>query len=416
MTVKNKMRAFLLLFFATIVAPFISNAQGIEFMHDLDAALAKAKAENKVVFVDFYTSWCAPCKQMSAEVFPLEKVGSYYNKQFINCKVQCDDKGVGVEMGKKYQIVAYPTLMFLDKEGEEIHSSAGGASPEQLIELGKIALNPDRNMFSMIKEWRAGNREEAFVSKYFRALKTAYRFEKLNTDFASYFNGLDAKDKLKKSTFELTKYVNPAPFSPVFTYLEDNRKKYHKTIDQAEFDKYISDSYLWYLKGLIRPETRKEYEIAKAKFKAKKYPYYEEFAMFFSAFEVQDSTGDINVNEYMKRGDAFLDKYGKNNDSYTIVLTSLLGNCTGRPDQSLVGIKWMENLLERNRDPRYLQPYFYIVVRNYHCDKAQEIANEMRANAIRDHKPTNAIDGMIASINSYRERLAKLAAAKKTNQ
>jgi hypothetical protein len=163
---------------------------------------------------------------------------------------------------------------------------------------------------------------------------------------------------------------------------------------------------------MIYPTTRKQYEIAKVKFKAKNYPYYNEFAMFLSAFEVEDSTGKIDVNEYMKRGDAFLQQYGKNNDSYTIALTSLLGNCTGKPDQTLVGIKWMEDLLQRNRDPKYLSTYFYILVRNYHCDKAQEIGNEMRANAIKNNESTKPVDDQIASINYYRERLAKIAAEK----
>jgi hypothetical protein len=302
----------------------------------------------------------------------------------------------------------------MNPNGEEIHSAAGGLSPEGFIELGKTALNPDRNMFSLIKEWKAGNREEAFVKKYFNALKAAFRNETLSNEVVTYFNGLSKDDKVKKSTFELTQIGKPVPFSPVFTYIEDNKKQYYKTIGRTEVDKYIADGYLWYLKGLIQPETRKEYEIAKAKFKAKKYPYYEEFAMFYSAFEVQDSTGDINVNEYMKRGDAFLAKYGKNNDAYTLALTGLLGNCTGRPDQSVVGIKWMENLLARNRDPKYLQTYFYILVRNYRLDQAQAVGEEMRANAIRNNESTKSIDGMIASIDGYRKLQAKRAAQNKT--
>jgi hypothetical protein len=131
--------------------------------------------------------------------------------------------------------------------------------------------------------------------------------------------------------------------------------------------------------------------------------------MFYRAFEVQDSTRNINVDEYMKRVDAFLQKYAKNNDSYTIALASLLGNCTGKPDQTVIGIKWMEDLLKRNPDPKYLSTYFYIVVRNYQCDKAQQIGNQMRANAIKNNESTKSIDAQIASIDAYRARLAKLS-------
>ena len=128
----------ILLLIVMICTPVKIQAQGIVFEHDLNVALAKAKAENKLVFVDFYTSWCGPCKAMAADVFPQEIVGTFYNKNFINCKVQCDDNGVGVELGKKYQISAYPTLMYLNKDGEMVHSVAGGLSPTDLIELGKM--------------------------------------------------------------------------------------------------------------------------------------------------------------------------------------------------------------------------------------------------------------------------------------
>lgn len=39
-----------------------------------EQALETAKAEKKFVFLDFYTTWCGPCKKMLAEVFPLKKV------------------------------------------------------------------------------------------------------------------------------------------------------------------------------------------------------------------------------------------------------------------------------------------------------------------------------------------------------
>ena len=45
--------------------------EGVRF-RDLafNEALAQAKAEDKLVFMDCYTSWCGPCKVMTEEVFP----------------------------------------------------------------------------------------------------------------------------------------------------------------------------------------------------------------------------------------------------------------------------------------------------------------------------------------------------------
>ncbi len=385
---------------------FQLNAQGIEFIHDLETALKKAKTENKIVFVDFYTSWCAPCKVMSNEVFPQEKVGEFYNKEFINCKIQCDDNGIGVELGKKYKVQAYPTLMYLDKTGEEIHSAAGSLSADGLISLGKTALNPDKNMFSLIKEWRAGNRQEAFVNKYFKALKEAYRHDLLNTDFLTYFDGLSKNEKLKKSSFELVKYVNPAPFSAAFEYIETNKKDYYRSVGAAEVDKYIAGSYLGYLRGVLMNgfsnKDLTQFNTDMAKFKAKNYPYYDEYAMYYNVYNSKDANGKDDINLYMKRGTEFLSKYGKNNDAYVVSLCSLLGNYTGGKDKGYAGIQWMEELLKRNRNPQYLNTYFYILWRNHHWAEALEVGKEIKEGLIKSGQSTEQIDKQVDMVKSAR--------------
>ena len=58
----------------------IAFGQGVNFEHiTFDEALAKAKAENKLVFMDCYTSWCGPSKYMTSNVFHQEIVGDYFN-------------------------------------------------------------------------------------------------------------------------------------------------------------------------------------------------------------------------------------------------------------------------------------------------------------------------------------------------
>ena len=55
------------------------HAQGIQFRQGtLKPMLDQAKKENKLVFVDCYTTWCGPCKWMEANVFPEAKAGSLF--------------------------------------------------------------------------------------------------------------------------------------------------------------------------------------------------------------------------------------------------------------------------------------------------------------------------------------------------
>lgn len=172
------------------------NAQGVHFVSDFDEALKQAKQENKLVFVDFYTSWCGPCKYLSKKVFTQEIVGSYFNSHFVNCKIQCDDNAEGKGLGEKYDIQAYPTLMLIDANGEIVHSMAGAPDAVGLINFAKEGLNPEKNLKAVIKKYEEGNRDKEFVEYYFNFLMNSYQKTKAKTDFASYFKTLKKADKI----------------------------------------------------------------------------------------------------------------------------------------------------------------------------------------------------------------------------
>ncbi|MFN4256425.1 MAG: thioredoxin family protein, partial [Saprospiraceae bacterium] len=75
--------------------PTLLAAQGMNFEHGTWAeVLAKAKAENKPIFMDAYTVWCGPCKMMSNQTFPDAKVAELFNARFVNVKVDME-KGEG---------------------------------------------------------------------------------------------------------------------------------------------------------------------------------------------------------------------------------------------------------------------------------------------------------------------------------
>ncbi len=139
-------------------------AQGIEFFHgSYDELLTKAKQENKPIFIDCYTTWCGPCKMMAAQTFTDPTVGTYYNANFINAKIDME-KGEGTTIAAKFNITAYPTLVYLDPNGKEVSRSMGFKKSEELINLGKSIKGNKEKEYA--DKYNKGNRETGFLCEY----------------------------------------------------------------------------------------------------------------------------------------------------------------------------------------------------------------------------------------------------------
>jgi thiol-disulfide isomerase/thioredoxin len=148
-------------------------AQGIEFFHGTWAeALEKAKTEEKLIFVDAYASWCGPCKRMAANVFPQEKVGTYFNANFINLKIDME-KPENAEFAGKYPVSAYPTLMFIDSTGKLVQKSVGAKDADQLLEFAQKVQGRADKSGDYEKQYAEGNRDPKFLLDYVRSLNAA---------------------------------------------------------------------------------------------------------------------------------------------------------------------------------------------------------------------------------------------------
>lgn len=91
------------------------NFQQVNTAEDWNNVVAKAKSNNLNIFVDVYTDWCGYCKMMDRDVFSDTEVGSYFNKNFINVKLDAETTfGEGWAAG--YEVTGYPTYIFLDNE------------------------------------------------------------------------------------------------------------------------------------------------------------------------------------------------------------------------------------------------------------------------------------------------------------
>ncbi|MFD2903166.1 thioredoxin family protein [Sphingobacterium anhuiense] len=177
----------ILLFLLILPFAVIGQEKGITFEHGLNWSQIKEKAkkENKFIFVDLFTTWCGPCKYMSATVFPQTKVGDFFNSKFVNTKIQMDKTDKDSEevkawyeeaerFGKDYKIAAYPTFLIFNPQGELVHRMVGGGDADEFIERSKDALKPETQYYALLKAFNENPTDLSLAHRMVRAANTAY--------------------------------------------------------------------------------------------------------------------------------------------------------------------------------------------------------------------------------------------------
>lgn len=173
----NKYLCFIL--FLSLILPDFLSAQnsGINFQQGLSwkELQAKARAENKYIFIDCYATWCGPCKYMDREIYPQNAVGEYFNAHFICVKLQMDRTPGDSSMirdryadarfiSAQYAVNAYPTYLFFSPDEVFLYKQTGSTENGQaFIDLARDALNPSKQYPTLINHWRDHINDSAYL-------------------------------------------------------------------------------------------------------------------------------------------------------------------------------------------------------------------------------------------------------------
>lgn len=168
-----------ILVLAALLPTMLFAQNGIKFEQGKTWAQLKAAAKksNKLIFLDAYASWCGPCKAMARDVFTQQSVGEYFNATFINAKIDME-VGEGTTIASTYQVAAYPTLFFIDGDGNLVHKVLGYKDVDQLMQSGRNALNPDKQYSTLWNQYQQNKLPEAKYANLAEALDEAGETEK----------------------------------------------------------------------------------------------------------------------------------------------------------------------------------------------------------------------------------------------
>ena len=397
----------------------MAQEKGMHFEHNTswEKVLAKAKAENKYIFVDAFTTWCGPCKMMSKNIFPLEDVGTFYNANFINLKIQLDTTkddndevkswfAAGKEIATKYNVRAFPTYLMFSPNGEIVHRAVGSSDAAKFIAKGQDAINPDKQYYTQKRLYEAGKKDEQFLYALAKAANAAYDepFSKQITE--AYLD--TQKDLLTKNNIEFLAGNISSSKDRGFKELLNNPEAFDKVEGQGFAQSTIRNIvYKEEAMPILFPKGKQAPEFpdwdAALKAASAKYPK-----------EAPEAIAFYKINTYQRKGDwknfgpavvEYMKAYG--NASTTSQMNAfawtVFENCE---DMACVAsaLDWSKQSFAENNNPQFMDTYANLLHKSGKTKEAIKWETKAKELAIKAGE-----DG-----NDYAETIVKMEKGEKT--
>lgn len=238
-----------------------ANAQSSIQFQKLSFAEAKAKAkkENKLIFLDGYTSWCAPCKWMEGNVFNQAAVADYYNTNFINTKFDCE-VGEGIEIAKKYNIRSFPTYLFLDSGGVLVYRTQSRMEMDEFLKEGQQANNKDFHIPTLQARYAAGERDPAFLLRHIEVMKNVDPKESQSARAAVDEHAKNEDFMKSEIGWKAIMQLGRTGTDPYGSYFLKNKAYFKEHVPAAEFLAKEQQLLRFAMYGYIRDKNKEEFQ------------------------------------------------------------------------------------------------------------------------------------------------------------
>jgi len=205
---------------------------------DFEKATKISKKENKLLFIDFYTTWCKPCKKMDLWIFQNDTLSHKLAKDYVLLKYNAEvDKKFN--LSKKHHVNSYPTGIILNRNGYVLNRKYGfpGENIEELSESvfefsdKSIQLNKQNKTLKGYSNTININKYPDFYIDFVDRDDTKVT---ARHDFKNYWK--NEKDRLSEEFFStLVYFADKIPISTMDYFLE-NKEIYIEKYGEQDVD------------------------------------------------------------------------------------------------------------------------------------------------------------------------------------
>lgn len=240
-----------------VILSFRVSAQ-TEFRNlSFEEALDQAKTEQKLLFVDCYTSWCGPCKMMANTILNQPELGKFMNEHFVCVKYDLE-KGEGPALAQKYEVSVYPTFLLLQPDGRVQHKIIGGSETveafQQAVEQGLKEETANGRLENL---YLAGNRDLDLMTRYIQSLLNLYEIQKAGRVSAELLGSLEDEERTTASYWFIYEHADLTPVGSVnMNFLLAHLELFIKNNGQEKVNRKLSAVYETRLVDILRGKDK----------------------------------------------------------------------------------------------------------------------------------------------------------------
>jgi thiol-disulfide isomerase/thioredoxin len=388
----------ILSFLVSLTMALQLGAQGIEFFHgSFNEALEESKKTGKPIFMDAFAKWCGPCKRMAATTFKDEAVGEFFNKNFINLKIDWEESE-GVSLRGKYAVSAFPTLFFIGSNGEVIHKIVGGQDVSGLLRQGEMALGKVDYSREYATLYEKGDRSPELVYNYVKALNKSGKsslsvsneYLRTQTDLTTEFN--------KRFILEAAVEAD----SRIFDLLIKNQTEIGMQEGLDAVRNRIELACTNTLNKAIQFQTPELLEEAKAKMKANLPNKADEFA---AKADYDYNKAAKDAPKFGKSCDAYAKKVAKGDPKGLAKMAADIASSFSKDEKCMkLAEKYAKQAAEKGNDYHFYMTYAEILKTNGKKKQALAAANKslemVKSSETIDNAAVQSIEKLIKQIES----------------
>ena len=171
---------------------------------------------------------------MVSQVFTQKKLGDYLNGRFVCAKIDME-KGEGPELAKKFSVKAFPTFLYLTKEGTLMNSAVGGCTADEFIERTERTLS-GKTLEVLQTKYEGGERSEEFMVQYIVTLDEHMKRKEAMQLALELLEGKEKELLESKGLYDLFFRYIREPFHPLFRYVQEHQDEFKAQYDPQQLD------------------------------------------------------------------------------------------------------------------------------------------------------------------------------------